>query len=407
MWFTRRIQRLFKQFAIGACALLVLAFILSLIRSSPPLSSPFSPRDSAEDDSFYHAFDIPNNEEGIKAILNGAGRKPVFQSGRRRTLNTSEGVIHIKDVLFEPKNPPPKGANVYQQLDKLPGGHKPGSQVFSQMKQRDISKLFDKFGRVSRDSMLPEERGKESMALGERQQSQQHEGEQKKDVVDGKCYEAPCKNFLTLQDSPHFKYCRKKARIRSEHEPSATSCRFRKVTADTPLVALAAPMGSGASTLRWLLQEVTGLCTGSIYCNINLRRSGYAGECIRSASVLMVASDQVDPFWSGVVPSSLKVPRGFSKIIDVPVFSKAVYLLRNPFEAILEAWSQSKVTNGNDKIGELQEVIVVQISWPSKSRKEGILPGSHALSFTLLVLIISSMENIMGIVLLIRGQYVA
>ncbi len=345
--------------------MLLVIFILSVLHSSG--SSLSSPQDSNPDDDFYHAFDTPDNGEGIKAILGGAGRKPTFKSGSRRTLNTSEGVVYIKDVLFQPKRPLPKGVNVYQldklNKDQLSVDEDRASQLLNSKRpknQQELSEFLSnlKFARDSKEverkirDIMP---SMESIPVAKKEEpsppNPQIERQQDEELVNGMCTRAPCNDYLTPLDSPHFKYCRKKARIKSDHEPSATLCRFRQSTPDTPLVALASPLGSGSGTLRWLLQEVTGLCTGSTYCNVNLRRAGYAGECLRSTTVLVVASDQTDPFWSGIVPSSLKVPKGFSKIIDVPVFDKAVYLLRNPFDVILEAWSLLRDINAKEHSG--------------------------------------------------------
>ena len=43
-------------------------------------------------------------------------------------------------------------------------------------------------------------------------------------------------------------------------------------------MALMSTPGAGANHLRELLQNVTGLCTGSVYCDANLRTRGFAGE---------------------------------------------------------------------------------------------------------------------------------
>ncbi len=48
--------------------------------------------------------------------------------------------------------------------------------------------------------------------------------------------------------------------------------------------------GNGNTWVRGLLEQVTGICTGAIYCDGDLRRDGFNGERLASGTVLVVKS---------------------------------------------------------------------------------------------------------------------
>lgn len=87
-----------------------------------------------------------------------------------------------------------------------------------------------------------------------------------------------------------------------------------------PITALASFPGSGNTWLRYLLEQVTGVFTGSQDCDIVLKASGLLGEGVQSSNVLVVKTHK---------PSDL--------IETTPKrhFKAAVVLVRNPFDAIL------------------------------------------------------------------------
>ncbi|KAF5285209.1 hypothetical protein FQR65_LT13324 [Abscondita terminalis] len=80
-------------------------------------------------------------------------------------------------------------------------------------------------------------------------------------------------------------------------------------------VALASFPGSGNTWLRYLLQQATGLYTGSVYKDYGLLKSGFPAESVSNGSVLVVKTHE----WG----ASARKP-----------FSKAVLLVRAPARAI-------------------------------------------------------------------------
>lgn len=320
----RRLQRHLKWLLIGMCVLLVICVIY---KDGP---SHISQSSTSEDVEHYHISYLDQSSVPQK----GAGM-PVFENGRRRVLNTSEGVVYVKDVKFVPNRPLLRGDNmdINQKARKKADSKTPNENKWlgGLLKRVDKAKMWRPGVQGSIESVSPHNRESiEEKVLNSKVSS---------------C-KVPCKENLSDLDSPHFQYCKKKSKLKPNSEPSATTCSFRKADPTLSLAALASPSGSGIDQLRWHLQGLTGVCTGSIWCDTSLRRAGYAGECLRGRSVLAVKTDQLVPFWSGAKLDSASVPYGFKKMVDVPVFDSAVYLMRNPFETIAEAWNERKLDSG-------------------------------------------------------------
>lgn len=151
-----------------------------------------------------------------------------------------------------------------------------------------------------------------------------------------------CTEFITRQDHRHFKYCVHKTwkvSLSKYREPLQSHCVFINGSRHFP-VGLASYPGSGNTWVRGLLQKVTGLCIGGIYCDTTLRKNGYPGESMRSGTTFMVKTHQVDPRWEGVVYPPNAPFTYFEKLEDVPVFSSGVFILRNPFHAMVAEYKR-------------------------------------------------------------------
>ena len=96
---------------------------------------------------------------------------------------------------------------------------------------------------------------------------------------------------------------------------------------------LASFPGSGNTWSRLLLEETTGVYTGSVYCDTQLLRSGHYGEGINSSHVIAVKSH------TRFKPADV---RGI------------IYIVRNPFHAILSkfAWKSTKAHTTAVEFGE-------------------------------------------------------
>lgn len=162
-----------------------------------------------------------------------------------------------------------------------------------------------------------------------------------------RCRNTICLEFLKDQglDVPHFRYCWRKTQL--EREPPQSACRFINGAGRNP-VGLASFPGSGNTWVRGLLQRVSGVCTGGIYCDVTLRASGFPGESIRSGAVLVVKTHQTDPRWTGVEYSKSAPFTYFHKVEHIPVYSSGILLIRNPYDALVSEWHREMTVNSTD-----------------------------------------------------------
>ncbi|CRL01941.1 CLUMA_CG015069, isoform A [Clunio marinus] len=87
------------------------------------------------------------------------------------------------------------------------------------------------------------------------------------------------------------------------------------------VTALASFPGSGNTWLRYLLQQATGILTGSVYKDYGLLKSGFPAESISNSSVLLVKTHE----WGSHVWSK---------------FNKAILLVRDPARAIVAEFNR-------------------------------------------------------------------
>ncbi|XP_055708811.1 WSCD family member AAEL009094-like [Phlebotomus papatasi] len=104
----------------------------------------------------------------------------------------------------------------------------------------------------------------------------------------------------------------------------------------TKPVALASFPGSGNTWLRYLLQQATGILTGSVYLDYDLISSSFPGEGINNSSVLVVKTHEWDP----------------NEWIN---FRKAILLVREPYKAILAEFNRQHGGHIGEAEGILQE----------------------------------------------------
>lgn len=88
-----------------------------------------------------------------------------------------------------------------------------------------------------------------------------------------------------------------------------------------PITALASFPGSGNTWLRYLLQQATGILTGSVYKDYGLLKSGFPAESIANSSVLLVKTHE----WGSHVWEK---------------FGKVILLVRDPAKAILAEFNR-------------------------------------------------------------------
>lgn len=92
-----------------------------------------------------------------------------------------------------------------------------------------------------------------------------------------------------------------------------------------PIVALVSFQGSGNTWVRHILEQYTGVFTGSIYCD-SILKSVYPGEHVVSNNVLVVKTHHAD---------TTSLPPDVQQTFGKRDYDKAIVLLRNPFDALL------------------------------------------------------------------------
>ena len=100
--------------------------------------------------------------------------------------------------------------------------------------------------------------------------------------------------------------------------------RLRFLNRTKPLTALVSFPGSGNTWMRYLIEQATGIFTGSVYCDRGLKVV-HPGEHIKSGNVIVVKTHQAE---ATLVPIS-------QEMFGRSHFNQAIFLLRNPFDALL------------------------------------------------------------------------
>ncbi|XP_046326381.1 WSCD family member AGAP003962-like [Haliotis rufescens] len=91
-----------------------------------------------------------------------------------------------------------------------------------------------------------------------------------------------------------------------------------------PQIALASYPGSGNTWVRHLLQQMTGIATGSVYTDEDLRLHGFPGESLSNGSVVAVKTHQ---------------------LFDETFYDRTILIIRNPYETFLSLFKYIKANH--------------------------------------------------------------
>ena len=100
--------------------------------------------------------------------------------------------------------------------------------------------------------------------------------------------------------------------------------KLRFLNRTKPITALVSFPGSGNTWMRYLIEQATGVFTGSIYCDKALKMV-HPGEHIVTGNVIVVKTHQAE---ATLVPISQEM---FGKAH----YNQAIFLIRNPYDALL------------------------------------------------------------------------
>lgn len=154
--------------------------------------------------------------------------------------------------------------------------------------------------------------------------------------VSKNCSDKHCTSLLSDHESIHYKVCQSRAfamtRVNPDNIPY--TCAFRKSRGQDPVGLVSIP-GSGNTWVRGLLEKATGICTGSIYCDIPLRDNGFVGESVRDDSVIVVKSHTSDYQW--------RTQRVQVRNPEDALYGSAILLIRNPFDTLVAERHRTKI----------------------------------------------------------------
>lgn len=144
---------------------------------------------------------------------------------------------------------------------------------------------------------------------------------------DDNCSESMCLSRLSHTSLLSHTFCNQlSAYYGRKPVTDSTRCKFVESNGRIPVALVSVP-GSGNTWVRGLLEKATGVCTGSVYCDMPLRLKGFAGEYVHDGSVLLVKTHTSDYQWIG---TKLK-----KRNPEDALYGSAILLIRNPFDTIV------------------------------------------------------------------------
>ena len=156
--------------------------------------------------------------------------------------------------------------------------------------------------------------------------------------VDDIIRQANVKNLTTQDARRQFIYCSIFSLVRRKGAPSdhvefprsAQKCNKMSFQDSGTPIALVSFPGSGNSWVRVLLEETTGIYTGSVYCDKHYLFSGMIGEGVSTENVIAIKSHlSVDEM--------------------VSYCKKVIYVIRNPLNAIVAEYTRVIAKAGHTK----------------------------------------------------------
>ena len=146
------------------------------------------------------------------------------------------------------------------------------------------------------------------------------------------------KNLTSENSKRQFIYCAIFSLVRRGDAPedhvvlpkSLQKCKKMSFRNSGTPIALVSYPGSGNSWARVLLEEATGIYTGSVYCDKHYLFSGMIGEGISTENVIAIKCH-----------SSVEETAQYSK--------KVIYIIRNPLKAIVSEYTRQTAKAGHTK----------------------------------------------------------
>ena len=154
-----------------------------------------------------------------------------------------------------------------------------------------------------------------------------------------------CKAWLSPSDREKAEHCRQMTmeKLNLSREGIAPylpcSCRLLKQPLRGRVLLTSLP-GSGNTWVRIMLESVTGVCTGSLWCDSGLRVRNMCGEGVRSPLLLVVKSHTHEVHWN--LPDERRRDGGSTPYADAVIF-----VHRDPFAATIS--EQHRAANDRER----------------------------------------------------------
>lgn len=151
------------------------------------------------------------------------------------------------------------------------------------------------------------------------------------------CDDPFCRDHLTVYEKRLYTECEGKVQKLAHGMMSKDNgCRFLVTKSRKPVALISFP-GSGNTWVRQLLEQASGICTGSAMCDMSLRYSGFTGENINTGSTLVVKTHRPKPSW--LFGAANYASRIEPKSSDA-VYESAIIIVRNPMNAMVSEWNR-------------------------------------------------------------------
>jgi len=98
---------------------------------------------------------------------------------------------------------------------------------------------------------------------------------------------------------------------------------------DSETIVLVSFPGSGNTWTRLLLEQVTGIFTGSVYCDKELKQEAFLGESVASGNVIVVKTH---------VPGT-GYPKMHRHATNPTNLKGAIFITRNPLDCLVSEWN--------------------------------------------------------------------
>ena len=147
--------------------------------------------------------------------------------------------------------------------------------------------------------------------------------------------------YLDHTSLSHYFQCQQRSKAPLDNKLNQKQCHKRRFLKKGLITALVSFHGSGNTWVRYLLEQATGLFSGSIYCDPVLKKM-FPGESVASGNVVVVKTHRSD---------TRELPKDVQLEMDKKKYDRAIVLVRDPFNALVSEanrrWNNNRTINSH------------------------------------------------------------